>query len=77
MKSLIVVLALLLLIVHVWFSRQLHDGPNEQILTEAVQPGVSQDGVSLRYDYLDGILEGVVFDQEYFSDCQGLSCMGV
>ena len=63
MKALIVALALLLLIVHIWLSRQLHDGPNEKILTEAVQPGINQgfgDGVTVRYEYLDGILEGTV-----------------
>ncbi len=62
MRTFIVVLALLAVAAHVWFSRKLHEGPNQVILTNAVKPAVEStlEGVSIRYELLDGILEGVV-----------------
>ncbi|MDF1810853.1 MAG: OmpA family protein [Verrucomicrobiales bacterium] len=62
MKPLIVVLAVFTLLAHLWFSSRRHAGPNELILTEAVQPGISEnfDGIAIQYQYLDGFLEGNV-----------------
>ena len=66
MKTFLVALALLLVVVHVWLSRQLHDGPNEVILADAVQTDIKNEfgeDVTIRYDYLDGVLTGIVPDK--------------
>lgn len=61
MRFLIALLALIAVIVHVWLSRELHNGRNEIILKEHIQPAIDEmNDVSIRYDYLDGILEGTV-----------------
>jgi len=58
MKALIIVLMLVLVTVHVWLSHKRFHGPSKLFLKdEIVQLG---DGVTMRTEYLDRILEGSV-----------------
>ncbi len=66
MRYLIWLLALIFISVHILFSSRLHDGKNEMILADAVasQLKESHPNVAVRYDYLDGHIEGYALSAE-------------
>lgn len=59
MKALLIVLMVALVAVHVWLSHQRFHGPNKVFLSDDQQVQLA-DGVTMRTEYLDRILEGSI-----------------